>query len=92
MSRKIKNTRNMKTVDLSKTILRLSIAVSIVLSSLGIFIFSLNYNSAKAKSINPLQDGNYEVVGVISDAATNYKICVIGYDKSTGSVKILATK
>jgi|SaaInlLV_10m_DNA_2_1039722.scaffolds.fasta_scaffold64973_1 hypothetical protein len=85
----------MKTTNKSKTILNISIALSIVLCSLSLFLYSCQINPAKAATEATITDDGYEAVGVFIDRAGNAQgneMAVIGYNSTTGDMKILAKK
>ena len=81
----------MKTTEKSKTFLNISIAVSITICSLSLLIYTLNNNPAKADPINPTPVNGYKLAGVVSSASTaGFYVRVIGYNETTGEVKVLA--
>jgi hypothetical protein len=75
-----------------KKISKLSIAVSIILISMSILLYSFKNNSSKADS-NMSSDG-YTIVGLIyqNSSAGPYDIKVIGYNETTKDIKVLASK
>ncbi|MCX6320231.1 MAG: hypothetical protein NTX93_00275 [Bacteroidia bacterium] len=78
-------------MERTKRILNISIAISIVLCSLSIFIYSLKNNTANAQPVVPADV--YKAIDVLySTSSAGYEdIIVIGYNEQTKNIKILAT-
>jgi len=75
-------------MELTKKILNISIATSIVLLSLSVFIYSIRDNKAIAA---PQTDSGYIVAGVVNVPYGNSVITkVIGYNQKTAEIRVLA--
>jgi len=69
----------------AKNILRVSAAISILLCSVSLFIFSIKGNTATAQ-IRPAND--FQAIGVLGAGIGKY--VVVGYNPKTGVTKIIS--
>ncbi len=79
-------------MEKTRKILNISIALSIVLCSLSIFIYSLNYKTATAKPVNTMLDNDYKLAGIVDDGphSDGTFVKVIGYNETSGEIKVMA--
>lgn len=86
----------MQTTEKSKKVLNFSAAIGIIFISVSTFLYVLNYSPAKADNQN-LRNNNtltgFVPVGIITRQLQGGQECrVVGYNASTGEIKVLAKK
>jgi hypothetical protein len=81
----------MKILDRSNKFLNISIAISIVLCSLSLFIYSISdVKAAPAKVESSISKDAFVPVGIF--VRNNGVVLVIGYNSTTNDIQVLAEK
>lgn len=71
-------------MELTKKILNISIAISIITCSFALFIYSIKGNTVNAQTTSY---NGFDVIGVLNGGVGKYDI--IGFNPKTGQTKIL---